>query len=85
MLSCKDITEQANEYLECELPLVKRLKFRMHLFMCVHCNRYVQQLNTTIESLKRYKTDSDVDEKSKQNIVDLLKQHNFDDDPTEDK
>jgi len=81
MLSCKDITEQANEYLECELSFVKRLKFRMHLFMCNHCKRYVEQLNTTIECLKRYKTDGEVDQQTTQHIVDRLKQHNFDNEP----
>ena len=38
MLSCKDITENANSYLDKELPFFTRMKVNLHLMMCVHCN-----------------------------------------------
>ena len=57
MLSCKDITEKANEYIDHELSLVHRVKFRMHLFVCVNCRRYIAQLKTTIQTLGRIKND----------------------------
>ena len=44
MLSCKDVTEQASRALDEPQGLVARLGMRFHLFMCVDCRRYVQQL-----------------------------------------
>jgi hypothetical protein len=53
MLSCKDITEKANDYLDKDLPFPARVKVRMHLFMCVHCRRYVEQLKMTVQTIAR--------------------------------
>ncbi len=49
MLSCREITEQASAYLDRDLPLSGRLQFRLHLFMCRHCRRFMDQLSTTIK------------------------------------
>ena len=51
MLSCKEVAEKASAYIDNELPLKTRLSIRMHLFMCYKCQRYIQQLKTTIQSL----------------------------------
>ena len=75
MLSCKDITEKANEYVDKELPLVARVKFHIHLFMCVNCRRYVTQLKTTILALgrMRHDTNTEVEDSRIESIIDLLK------------
>ena len=59
MLSCKDVTNKANDYLERDLSSFGRLKFALHLAMCVHCRNYVSQLRTTIKAL-RSRNDHDV-------------------------
>lgn len=74
MLSCKDITEKANDYLERELPLTTRMSVRMHLFLCVHCRRYVNQLRTTIGTLKLMKKESRVSDAHANDLLQMYKQ-----------
>ncbi len=52
MLNCKNITENASDYIDKELPLHKRLQMKLHLTMCVHCRHYIQQIHTTIGIVK---------------------------------
>jgi hypothetical protein len=73
MLSCKEITEKANEYLESELPFGTRLRVRMHLLMCTHCRRYVKQLQTTIRAIGLMKEQETVDENYTQKLVERYK------------
>ena len=73
MLSCKEITERANEYLEKDLPFFVRLKFKMHLKMCINCQRYVDQLQTTIQLLGKMKQPVSTEDSTVDNIVDILK------------
>ncbi|WP_455211009.1 zf-HC2 domain-containing protein [Kaarinaea lacus] len=73
MLSCKDITEQANSYLEKELSFSKRLSVRVHLFMCVHCRRYIEQLHITIQTLGRMKKEEPVDPEYSNHLVECFK------------
>ena len=79
MLSCKDITENANAYLDKELPFFTRMKVKLHLSMCIHCRRYVDQLNTTIRALGNLnKADETVSEHVVDDVVSRLKQVNQD-------
>jgi len=76
MLSCKDITEKANDYLDRDLPFFTRLKVKMHLMVCVHCQRYVQQLQLTIQALTRLKKPDTVDDATVDSVVENLKKNN---------
>lgn len=65
VLTCRKMTEMASDYLDRDLPLLARMRFRMHLLMCQHCRRYVDQLAATIALLRKLRTDeadSDVEE-----------------------
>ena len=73
MLSCKDITEHASAYLDKELPFTKRISLRMHLFMCVNCRRYMDQLQITIQALGRMKKPDSVDSTYSNHLVDCFK------------
>jgi predicted anti-sigma-YlaC factor YlaD len=53
MLSCKEITELATQYLEGDLPWGKRLRVRVHLSMCQHCRRYLDQMRKVAAMLRR--------------------------------
>lgn len=75
MLSCKDITEKANEYMDRELPFWSRLSVKFHLLMCVHCRRYVNQLKVTVQALGLLKQSDDVNENTVELIVQNLKKH----------
>ena len=52
MLTCRDMSERASEFLDGELPFTTRLGFRMHLLMCRHCRRYVEQLSRVVGALR---------------------------------
>ena len=75
-MSCKDITENANQYLDKDLPFFKRLKVSIHLRMCIHCQRYIEQLNTTIQILGEMKKSNTIDDSTVDTIVESLKGHN---------
>lgn len=52
MLTCRQVTEDADRYLEADLPWRRRLQVRLHLVMCRHCRRYVDQLARTVAMLR---------------------------------
>lgn len=74
MLSCKDITEHANAYLEKDLSFSKRLSVGLHLFICVNCRRYVQQLRITIQTLGLMKEEAHPDEDFTKQLTEQFKQ-----------
>jgi anti-sigma factor RsiW len=51
MLTCKQITELVTAYAEGQLPLMDRLRFRLHIGMCPACRTYVRQLQVTARAL----------------------------------
>ena len=76
MLSCKDITENANQYLDRELGFFGRLNVKIHLMICVNCKRYVEQLRTTIAMLgKLQKPAPEIEDAQAENIISQLKNH----------
>jgi len=52
VLTCRDITEQATDYLEKTTPWWGRVLFRIHLGMCRHCREFVRQLELTTAVLR---------------------------------
>ena len=76
MPSCKDITEHSSDYLDRNLTFVQRMGFKMHLFMCTNCERYVSQLKLTIATLGKIDKASPhpVDDQQVRSIVDKLRQ-----------
>lgn len=73
MLRCRDVEQQASEYLDQELAPLLQLRFRMHLLICRNCRRYTQQLRLTVMSLKQLKPTSlsdmdDLVEKMRQQV-----------------
>jgi anti-sigma factor RsiW len=52
MMSCREVTELASQYVDRELPIAKRMAIRMHVAMCAHCRRFVRQLRATVELLR---------------------------------
>lgn len=77
MPSCKDITEDASDYLDRHMPLQKRLRFMLHIFICVHCRRYLQQLKLTIATIKNAPEAAvpDIDQQQVHDMVQHLQQH----------
>ncbi len=48
MLKCKDIVDQASDYLEHEMTFGRRLQYRTHLFICRHCRRFSRQFSAGV-------------------------------------
>lgn len=48
MLSCKEVVKRSSEYVDGNLGFWGRVSFRFHLFMCVHCRRYIRHFNVAI-------------------------------------
>ncbi|VAW96758.1 hypothetical protein MNBD_GAMMA19-1294 [hydrothermal vent metagenome] len=76
MPSCKDITEHSSDYLDRNLPWWKRMGYWLHLAMCVHCRRYVDQLKLTIDTIGKSPeaTTPNVSPEEIQAIVEKMKQ-----------
>ncbi len=55
MLSCKDVAQQASNYIDQQYSWRQRMAFRLHLFICRNCRRYISQLRSSIDSLKLLK------------------------------
>lgn len=47
MLTCRDLSHQADAFLDGELGFWKRLRIRLHLSMCKGCARFMTQMRTT--------------------------------------
>jgi len=76
MPSCKDITEHSSDYLDKHQPFFERLAFRMHLFLCVNCRRYLSQLKLTIATIGKIEdaVPQPVDEQQARAIVTALRE-----------
>jgi len=47
MLTCRDLSHQADAFLDGELGLWQRLRIRQHLSMCNGCAQFMGQMRTT--------------------------------------
>jgi anti-sigma factor RsiW len=48
-LSCQELVELVTDYLEGALAPEERARFDAHLAECPGCDRYIEQMQTTIE------------------------------------
>ena len=55
VLSCRDVTEKANAYIDGELDLWPRTRFRMHLLACKYCRGFVEQMQAADVSVYHYR------------------------------
>jgi anti-sigma factor RsiW len=53
MLSCQQLAERTSEFLDGQLSPWARFQMRVHLLFCQHCQRYVEQMQRTIDLLRR--------------------------------
>lgn len=53
MLSCRDVTERASDFVDGTLPWPERLHMRLHLMMCRFCRAYVRQMALVARTLRR--------------------------------
>ncbi|HEB94563.1 MAG TPA: hypothetical protein ENI94_14135 [Gammaproteobacteria bacterium] len=74
MPSCREISEQASDYLDQDLSPWQRAAFRMHLLMCVYCRRHVKHLGFTVATLGKIASEEKARENDDiQQIIALIK------------
>ncbi len=44
MMTCQNVSENGSQLLDGEVTGLTHLYLQLHLFICVHCRRYVRQL-----------------------------------------
>ena len=73
LITCKDITETASDYIEGPNTFGQRFWFRLHLLMCRHCRRYLQQLQTAIGVARELPVDHEPTDAEIDQLVEKLK------------
>ncbi len=48
MLKCSEIANLASDYLDKNLSWKESFSVKMHIFICVHCRRFIRHLLSTI-------------------------------------
>ena len=51
--TCREIAELITDYLEGSLTLTQRLRFQMHMGVCVACRNYLRQMKYTVATLRQ--------------------------------
>ena len=75
MITCKDISETASDYLEGPMTTRRRLAYRLHLLMCKHCRRFIRQFHLTIGTIQRSNSKPEPDDSVIDDLVDQLKRY----------
>ena len=52
-MTCKEFVEMVTDYLEGSMSLWTRVRFHLHLGMCLGCRIYLKQMKQTILTLGR--------------------------------
>lgn len=52
-MACKDFVEIVTDYLEGSMPFLQRVRFHLHLGLCLGCRTYLRQMKQTIQTLGR--------------------------------
>lgn len=66
--NCKQISEQASENIDTPLTGMAWFKHKVHLLMCKHCGRYVNQLELSSETVRSLDNQVPPNEEVKKNV-----------------
>jgi anti-sigma factor RsiW len=67
-LTCREVVELVNDYLERTLSLGERARFERHLDDCPHCVTYLQQLRATVAATGRLR-EGDLDDGTREELL----------------
>ena len=48
MLSCRDISHHAGDYVEKQLSFRQRISYGIHLLLCGHCRHFLRHFRATL-------------------------------------
>ena len=84
MPSCRQVTEQASEYLDRELGTMPRLRFWMHLRACEVCAEFVRQIDLVRSGLGMMPAGKGLDPSVEESLVEAFRaQHGSEGEPSE--
>ena len=55
--TCREIAALITDYLEGSLTLTQRVRFQMHMGLCLACRNYLTQMKYTVATLRRLPSD----------------------------
>jgi len=67
--SCREIAEQASENIDKPLTGIRWLKMKLHLFICVNCRRYKEQINLSSKVVKSFEQSEEPNKQLQANIT----------------
>lgn len=50
-LTCREVADLVTDFLEGRLTFMERVRFQMHLGLCLDCRAYLSQMKQTIRTL----------------------------------
>ncbi len=74
---CKEVTRMVSDSMDRDLPLIQRMRMRMHLLMCKYCSRFEKQLallRKASRSLATHRPDPNASPVLPQDARDRIKQ-----------
>lgn len=74
MLTCREVTERANDYVDGNLGFWSRMDVRMHLLACKYCRGFVKQMRTVVGLVGEYR-DIPPSEETEQELLDAFRKH----------
>lgn len=72
MLTCKDVSELSDDWLEGTLPFKKKASVKLHLAMCKHCRRYLNYMKLTVAAVGDLETSKKSDLSASADRVDAI-------------
>ena len=54
MLTCREVSERASQFVDGELGFWPAMQVRMHLVACRYCRRFVKQMRTVVRLVEKY-------------------------------
>lgn len=51
MLKCREVVDNADQLIDGTMSRRQRLAINMHLLICVHCRRYMRQLQALLRAI----------------------------------
>ncbi len=74
MITCRDISDTASDYLDGPTTFMQRFGLRFHLIVCQHCRRYVKQLNLASRVAQSVSSASEPTDEEIELLVEKLRQ-----------
>ncbi len=74
IVDCKDVCDQATDYLEGESSFLGRFTMRLHLLMCRECRRFMRQFQLMIDASSDQRALEQPSESEIDGLLEKLKQ-----------